>query len=189
MAISEVLADKTSGQIDEDLALADLPEFILLTADQFIDQLPPQLAVVATSLCQEASHFVPADEISEQEIVERLINNSENSDENRGTKKHGIALATSTSHRLTTEYPLANLAAPFTKSDTSPSQSLLQPISSTAISATVPTNAIENSELFTVSTTTNNSPLSLTSFAPNPTSSTHSIAPTINSIALTTSIN
>lgn len=183
LAISDNLADETSVQIQETLALSDQPEFMPLTANQFIDQLPPQLAVVATSLRLEAS------QTSEQAITEQLTNQSENSAENLGIKKHPIALATSITHRPATEYPLANLAAPFTKPDTSPSQSLLQPISSSAINAATPASTADNSELFSVSPATNNNALPFTSAVANSTTLTHSMAPTTNAIALTTQID
>ncbi|MDR5615821.1 flagellar hook-length control protein FliK [Arsenophonus sp.] len=74
-----------------------------------------------------------------------------------------------------------------TKQDISPSEVLLPPIQAN-IAATSQTQAIENPALATGSIT-NNTTISLTSLMPNSTTLSHSISPTINSIALATPID
>lgn len=181
LTINDVLTAETTVQINETLSPGDQQAFIPLTANQFIDQLPIQLAVVATQLRQEGSHSAQTDEASEQAIIEQLTNNSENSD----AKLNLTPLATSTNQSSPIEYPLANLSAPFNKQTTSPAL----PPSQSNLSATAVANVVENSELVSMSTTNNNTVTPLIFTSTNTTSLTPSVAPAINPIALTTPID
>lgn len=186
VSVTDFFADETNIQIDEDKTEPLNPSFTPLTADQFIDQLPIQLATVATQLRLESNRSTLTDETSGQEIIEQLTNNSENSDENLGVKKYPTLLSTSATNSPSIEYPLSNLATPFTKQATSQSQPLLEPIPSDT-NATTLTNTVQNPELINLSPSNNNA-IPLTIWSANASTLTHLMAPGIDSIALTTPI-
>ncbi|WGO82653.1 flagellar hook-length control protein FliK [Arsenophonus apicola] len=185
-ALNDFFTDETSSQIDQATAQSDNPQFSPLTANQFIDQLPIQLAEVATQLRLENDRTTLDDQTTEQAIIEQLANNSDNSDEKLRLKSH-TQLAISTSHSATIEYPLAKLAAPFNEQPTSQSLPLIAPMQSNINAATL-TNTVENPELISLSPT-NNNPIPLTSLSANPAALTQAMTASINSIALTTPID
>ncbi|HGJ5890367.1 MAG TPA: flagellar hook-length control protein FliK [Arsenophonus apicola] len=184
-AFNDFLTEESSTKIDEATAPSDNPQFSPLTANQFIDQLPIQLAEVATQLRLENDRATLADETIEQAIIEQLANNSDNSDEKLHFKSHS-QLATSTSHSATIEYPLANLSAPFNEQATSQSLSL-QPAMQSNINVATLTNTAENPELISLSPNNNNA-IPLISLSANP-ALTQSMTANINSMALTTPID
>ncbi|HGJ5868083.1 flagellar hook-length control protein FliK [Arsenophonus nasoniae] len=186
LTISGPLANEPSAQIDESMTLADQSAFMPLTANQFIDQLPIQLAEVATQLRLESDRATVADETTEQAIFEQLTNNIDNSDEKLHLKSHS-QLATLASHNSSIEYPLANLSAPFKEQPTSQSLSL-QPAMQSNINTATLTNMAENPELLNLSPSNNNA-IPLTSWSAHPSALTHSMTASVNSIALTTPID
>ncbi|WGL99382.1 flagellar hook-length control protein FliK [Arsenophonus sp. aPb] len=185
-ALNDFLTEESSSQIDQATAQSDNPQFSPLTANQFIDQLPIQLAEVATQLRLENDRTTLADETAEQAIIEQLANNIDNNDEKLRLKSH-TQLATVASHSSAIEYPLANLSAPFNEQATS--QSLpLQPAIQSNINMATLTNTAENPELISLSPSNNNA-IPLTTLSANPATLTHSMTASVNAIALTTPID
>ncbi|WP_032115319.1 flagellar hook-length control protein FliK [Candidatus Arsenophonus nilaparvatae] len=207
-AINGFLADEVTAQINDSADLSLEQEFILLADNQLIDQLPISLATIASQLKQENSPAGLSEELPEQTNSQTLTDDIEQRDKNLSLK-HLTLLSTTNNPSI--DFPLSNISSPFVKPDAaqsqsqltkqdiaplqsllakqgvSPSEALLPPIQAN-IAATSQTQAIENPALATGSIT-NNTTISLTSLMPNSTTLSHSISPTINSIALATPID
>uniref|UniRef100_A0A3B0MCW9 Flagellar hook-length control protein n=1 Tax=Arsenophonus endosymbiont of Trialeurodes vaporariorum TaxID=235567 RepID=A0A3B0MCW9_9GAMM len=202
------MADEVTAQINDSADLSLEQELTLLTDNQLIDQLTISLATIASQLKQENSPASLSEELPEQTNSETLTDDIEHRDKNLSLK-HITLLSTTNNPSI--DLPLSNLSSPFVKSDAaqsqsqltqqdiaplqsllakqgvSPSEALLPPIQAN-IPATTQTHAIENPALATGSII-NNTTISLTSLMPNSTTLSHSISPTINSIALATPID
>lgn len=191
-AINGFLADEVTEQINDSADLSLEQKLTLLTDNQ----LPISLATIASQLKQENSLAGLSEKLPEQANDETLTDDIE--PRNKKLSLQHITLL-STTNNPSIDFPLSNLSSPFvkpeaaqsqsqlTKQDISPSEALLLPIQANN-AATSQTHAIENPALATGSIT-NNTTISLTSLMPNSTTLSHSISPTINSIALATPID